>query len=231
MRGVVCCCFLAACTFSHGSLDQSPKDGAPDEDAPRTDARAIDAAIDGAPPLCGSSQPRLQATFESGPACPLDNVGGTATVVLAQGTLQISTNTNGQFSYCNEQNLGSWSGNGATIEVPSAMTGNNAWTSFQMLGPNVAMTVKNNAMVYSDNTGTTPYASVVYNATNMRWWRMRPDVTNTNVIAEYSANRISWTMLGTHAAGGTIRVQMIAGTDGVASPSGVSRYDNLVVCP
>ena len=231
------CLCLAACSFTHGSLQDGTKDGAPDDDAPRVpidaarDAGPSDAALDGPPPLCGSSTPRINETFGALPACPLGVTGGNATLGLASGTLQISTNTNSENSYCNEQNLGSWSGNGATIEVPSVMTGNNAWTSFQVLGPNFAITEKNNALIFSDNSGGTQYSTVTYNATNMRWWRLRPDATNTNVIAEYSANRVTWTMLGTHTGSGMIRVQMIAGTDGTASPSGNSRYDNLVVCP
>ncbi len=187
--------------------------------------------IDGPPPPCGASAPRISATFSAAPACPLGISGGNATLGLSQGTLQISTNTNGENAYCNEPNLQNWSGNGATIEVPAVMTGNNAWTSFQVLGPNFAMTHKNNFLVFSDNTGANAYAMVTYNATNMRWWRLRPDGSNTNVIAEYSADRLAWTMLGSHAGSGMIRVQMIAGTDGTAAPMGSSRYDNLVVCP
>jgi hypothetical protein len=228
VRAFVCCC-LAACSFSHGSLSADGATGSATSDAAR-DAPA-DGPPDAATTLCAGATPRISETFDTGPACPLDNVGGTATLVLAQGTLQISTNTNSQFSYCNEQNLGTWSGNGATIEVPSVMTGNNAWTSFQMLGPNFAMTVKNGFLVFSDNTGATQYSLVTYVAAAMHWWRMRPDAGNTNIIAEYSADRVTWTLLGAHAGGGTIRVQMIAGTDGVASPSGASRFDNLVVCP
>ena len=207
-------------------------DGAGPDDASSEAPGATDGAIDGpAAALCGASGPRINEKFAAAPACPLSVSGGNATLVLSAGTLQISTNTNGQNAYCNEQDLAAWSGNGATVEVPAVMTGNNAWTSFQVLGPNVAITHKNDVLVYSDNTGGTQYAMAAYNATTMRWWRLRPDAGNTNVIAEYSADRMTWTMLGSHAASGSIRVQMIAGTDGTASPSGASRYDNLVVCP
>ena len=227
---------MAACQFAPGSPQQTgTKDAAPNDDAPRAidaannDAANTDAAIDGPPPLCGTSTPRISETFAAAPACALGVSGGAATLVLAQGTLQISTNTNGENAYCTEQNLGSWSGNGATIEIPAVMTGNNAWTSFQVLGPNFAITEKNNVLVFSDNTGGTQYAMAAYNATNMHWWRLRPEAGN--VIAEYSPDRLTWTMLGSHAGSGLIRVQMIAGTDGTASPAGASRYDNLVVCP
>ena len=223
----VLCSSLAACSFSTG-LQEMAKDGAPNDDVPRATDAAIDAA--GSAP-CGTSTPRILEAFDAAPAGPLGVSGGSATLVLAQATLQISTTTNGQNAYCNEQDLASWSGNGATIEIPAVMTGNNAWTSFQVLGPNMAITEKNNVLVFSDNTGATPYAMVAYNATTMRWWRLRPDAGNTNVIAEYSPDRLTWTMLGSRAGGGTIRVQMIAGTDGTASPAGASRYDNLVVCP
>lgn len=225
----VICSVLGGCSFSTNV--QETTDGASNDangDAPGTSDGAIDSP---AATLCGASAPRIVETFDAAPACPLNVSGGSATLVLASGTLQISTDSNGENAYCNEQELAAWSGNGATVEIPAVMTGNNAWTSFQVLGPNVAITQKNNVLVYSDNTGGTQYAMVAYNAANMRWWRLRPDAGNTNVIAEYSADRMTWTMLGSHAAGGSIRVQMIAGTDGTASPAGASRYDNLVVCP
>lgn len=234
---VVCFC-LVGCNFSHGALHGGTSDGATgdddasvvDTDAPRDAARDA-TPLDGPTPLCGGATPRINATFETAPACPLDNIGGTATLGLAQGTLQISTNTNNELAYCNEQNLGTWSGNGATVEVTSVMTGNNAWTSFQVLVINMAMTEKNGFLVFGDNTGANVYGTVAYTAALMRWWRIRPDSTGTNVIAEYSANRVVWTTLGSHAGGGMIRAQLVAGTDPTASPSGNSRYDNLVVCP
>jgi hypothetical protein len=220
---------MAACQFQRGDAEGKAGDAARFFDA-AADAPA-DVALDAPPPLCAGSAPRLDETFDAPPVCPLGTSGGNAMMALVQGTLQISTATNGQNSFCNEPNPASWSGNGVTVEVPSVMTGNNAWTSFQVLGVNMAITEKNNFLLFTDNGGGQMYSMVAFDATTMRWWRLRPDAGNTNVIAEYSPDRITWTMLGTHTGGGMIRVQLIAGTDGTASPAGASQYDNLVACP
>ena len=81
---------------------------------------------------------------------------------------------------------------------------------------------------YAD--ASTLYTSLPYVAADMVWWRLRP-VAN-GVIAEYSADTVTWQLLGirTMTVPTTVTVEVIAGVGDNSTFSGTGRFERLIVC-
>jgi hypothetical protein len=75
-------------------------------------------------------------------------------------------------------------------------------------------------------------ASAPYDATAMRWWRLRPDRTAATV-AEYAADGSHWTRLGSldEPPPAQITIELSAGVDAPEAAPPTARIAHLGVCP
>jgi len=76
-------------------------------------------------------------------------------------------------------------------------------------------------------------ASAPYDATAMRWWRLRPDRVAGATIAEYAADGRNWTQLGVLDVPPepAITFELSGGTDAPDPSPATARIAQLGVCP
>lgn len=71
--------------------------------------------------------------------------------------------------------------------------------------------------------------SAPYDAARMRWWRMRPAPDGRGTIAEYGADGIAWTVLGTSDVTPPTEIDLAIEAD--AGSGGTAELESLGVCP
>jgi hypothetical protein len=220
---------LTACNFSHGHLQA---DGA-------ADATGSDAAMHDVTPLpdapsCTSDTTSIQDDFTT--STPCSSWGGSsanlATIMQGGGMFSISPSVAvaGTHGGCAENGSMQFGPHGLFIEVTSVVTGQTAYTNLNAYaapsGLNSTLVAKGGVLSLLGSS-----AQIPYDPTAMRWWRLRP--TASGVIGEYSADALSWTMLGVVPGQppAMIRLDFGAGTDNPEPTPGTAVFHNLDICP
>jgi hypothetical protein len=87
----------------------------------------------------------------------------------------------------------------------------------------------NGLLAYDDTSGVT--ASVPYNPTAHRWWRLRP--VSTGTIAEVSPNGMVWTTFAQSGLmlGSATTIEMSVQTDDTDATPGTAVIQGIDVCP
>jgi hypothetical protein len=242
-RAVLVACAVASggCDYvfrvDHISLrDDAPSpdfDGPIDTDDPLDDGPM--ALID-APTACAT--PIFYEPFTAATACP--NFGipymTNADMIQANGVLSIRPkNVAGPepVGGCNTfVDTFAW-GSGLTAIVNASVAGNGSYTNLLARGANAQIQVSNgNLHFQTQNTGGDIGASIPYNPSLMRWWRMTA-VVGSVIRAEYSDNGTTWHKLGGDYnvnAPATIGIEITAGTIAIGDV-GTTIFDEVSICP
>jgi hypothetical protein len=178
---------LAGCDGVLGLIDiKPPPDAVPDS--------TIDASPD-APP-CVS--PAIVDPFNPGPACTgwgnSFSIGGS---VSADGALELTLGANAlSYSGCQSNNPTPFGVDGVFAEVASTPIAAHEITLLTIYWPDTTYTsiAQQNGML-SVLRVQTRLTTQPFDATAMRWWRLRP-VDATHVAAEYSKEGMFWHPLG-----------------------------------
>jgi hypothetical protein len=205
-----------------------------------TDATSRDTAPPDAFALCAQSF--LDDSFDNGVPCDtwgMVNTAAGGSVTESNGSLvvQPAANMVGSRGGCYPNGLFPFGPEGAIAEVSHAMGGSDAEFTLLSSGSlHLAVAVANNQIVFQNDVGTVQFGTaVVYVASSMRFWRIRPMGTGA-VVGEYSANGRDWNELGqvTMAVPATASFGFLAGLNNnrpaQAAPD-KAVYERFVVCP
>jgi hypothetical protein len=226
-RGM-CLLALAACRFSHGHL---PADGA--SDATGSDGSGSDAVLPDAA-MCATDAMSIQDGFTT--STPCSPWGGSsaslATIMQGGGMFSVSPTVDVASTHggCAESGSMKFGPHGLFIEVTSVVAGQTAYTNLNAYaapsGLSSTLVAKGGVLYLLGSS-----AQITYDATAMRWWRLRP--TSSGVVGEYSADAQSWTMLGLVPGQppDMIRLDFGAGTDNPEPTPGTAVFRNLDTCP
>jgi hypothetical protein len=233
MRGLFLLC-CAACGYDHGVVagdgalggDDATMDGAIDD-------ATMDGAIDGPPmmTLCGTATPLLDEEFDGTSPCTgwATTSANNTSMTNMNGRLRIAPSGNNANGQCNGSQAYAWGAGGVIVEVPSVLTGNDNYTLLRLNGVDRTIVAANGMLYFVTNNGATRFAMTAYSATAMRWWRARP--TTNAVVAEVSADGLTWTLV--HSQATTIQNVTVAIMGGTQNngPNGMAEFGRLVVCP
>jgi len=92
----------------------------------------------------------------------------------------------------------------------------------------------NTLYLESRRLGVTTSVSIAYNATTMRFWRLRHDAGTDSIVFETSPDRIVWTQrqsVARQIAITAVRIELIAGTGEAIAAPGSALFDNLELGP
>lgn len=123
---------------------------------------------------------------------------------------------------------------GIFVEVAQTLAGATSYTNLNAYNADAGISgrlvVKDGSFALIDGANT-PIVSATYNATAMRWWRLRPDAAG--VIADVSPDGTTWTRFGLApgAPPAAIVIDLGAGTDVAESNPGMAEFRNLDICP
>jgi hypothetical protein len=187
----------------------------------------------GAAPLCGTPEIVDSLDQVRAPCAPWGAAFGDAAVDIADGALVVSPRSDGQNGGgCLALSSVAFVDGGIFLEVPAVLPARRGTTELTVesgVGPSIAV---HDGMIELA-TSASSVATRPYDATAMRWWRLRPDHTTRHTVGEYAADGSHWTQLGIVEAAAPTRITIQFGVDvAAADPSpGTARFHNLDVCP
>ena len=197
-----------------------------------TDTPLVDAGSDAIPsfPLC--SDRRIDNTFPSTSPCSgLANAfSQNTTMVQGNGMLLITPTGQGDGG-CSTGAVPFTAG-GVIAKVTSTVMGQSAFTGLNAIGANnPAIAVNQNRLKFQAADASSLYTSMPYVAADMVWWRLRPS-TSGEVIAEYSADAVTWHLLGVRAmtVPTSVTVEVLAGVADASTFNGTATFERLIVC-
>src|SRR5882724_1481000 len=158
--------------------------------------------------------------FTSTPPCGTwgsSSVSSGVTMKIANGMLTITTVPagNGAVGGCSSSGTTPFTRDGVFVHVPQVSSEMNVVAVLSLssgTAETVGMTETGGTLSFA--TQTMRAAQVPYTASAMQWWRIRPD--NNGIVADFSPDGLTWTMLGTAyiAAPADVHVGLIGGTQG-----------------
>jgi len=141
-------------------------------------------------------------SFDSGTACApwARAVESMATVTLEGGELIVQPNSGAiAAGMCQAFLSTALADDGVSLEVtriPSAASG---YTMLTVLAEDrthvTAELITRDGMLGLQVPGSPPVMSMPYDATRMRWWRLRPDPDGAGMLGEFSSDGTSWQSL------------------------------------
>ena len=164
------------------------------------DTAPPDVMVDARPPPCA---PSLDITFDNTDVCaPWGDVIANHTVVTQGGgklTVQPSIQAEA-FGGCSAKGITPLTPDGIIVEVEKVLgtgytvlnLGNGTDLQIMAAGDRLRMSSTDGMMIWSD------MPEPLYSPSAMRWWRLRR-YSPSDVIAEYSADAMTWKRLGVHA--------------------------------
>ena len=231
LRGALLLCALAGCDIVFRVDHISPTEG--------TDALR-DTAIPDAFALCAQSF--LDDSFDNDLPCDpwgTVNTAAGASVTESNGSIvvQPAANMVGSRGGCYPSGMFPFGAGGVAAEISHPIMGTDSeFTLLSSGSMHLAVGVANGQIVFQNDVGTVQYGSaIIYVASAMRWWRIRPMGAST-VVGEYSANALDWNELGrvTMTVPATASFGFLAGLNNnrpaQAAPD-KAVYDRFVVCP
>jgi hypothetical protein len=150
----------------------------------------------------------------------------------SNGYLQVSPNASSPTARggCFNQNL-SFGPGGAQVEVSAVVGSPSGVTAFDLTsvsGADFAMRVSGGML--RAFTDAAQNAAVVYNASTMRWWRIRP--LGAGVVFEVSSDAMAWATIGTSTAAPSASVTIDISGAATSEPNpGFARFEGVNVCP
>lgn len=173
--------------------------------------------------------------------CSFDGVGpcscwGTPSAINAGmsetgGALSITPNANtaGAQGSCTRNNV-AFGPEGVFVEISQVVSGAQGLTALQVgSSPDVfEIDIQNGQVTVTDGSNM---STTTYNATSMRWLRIRPMSSST--VFERSADGMTWTTFYTsgRVASAMYNVRIIGGTIGGQAAPGAARFEGINVCP
>ena len=230
LRAALLVCALSGCDLVFRVDHISPGE---------TDAPMADISLD-AFAVC--AQPLLDDDFDNGVPCdPWGTInsaaGGSVTEVGGAIVVQPAANMVGSRGGCYPNGLVPFGAGGAIAEISHVIGGSDAEFTLLSSGSlHLAIGVANNQIVFQNDIGTVQYGQpILYLASAMRWWRIRPMGAST-VVGEYSANGHDWNPLGevTTPVPATASFGFLAGLNNNRPAQAVpdkAVYERFVVCP
>ena len=220
--------------FADGAAAQAGQcvGGGDDVDAAAIDARtdaAIDASIDA--PSLPCDDPGNGSTFPNGGPCE-----GWGTPFSTGVTVQ---NMGGRLVLTATANLAGISGGcshpavpfaapGVLAEVDRVLVGTTSRTRLELEGTGLWIGVVGGMI--EARAGALTLASVPYNETTMRWWRLRP--VAGAVWYETAPDGHAWTRLAMSSpAPASAPLRLVAETNAAEPTPGFARFDSINVCP
>lgn len=130
--------------------------------------------------------------FESSAPClPWGEAYGSAGVEILGGEMRISPGANTiSDGGCRNGAQQSITAGGMLVEVSAVATGPGSYTVMRTAFGGVEMGVSNGKLRLFDNPNITE--EITYVPSEMRWWRLRLDVGQESLVADYSADGESW---------------------------------------
>jgi hypothetical protein len=162
----------------------------------------------------------------------------TGNSVETGGRMQIQSTTAASYRGMESKTTGSLIGSYVQVEVPHVLTGlTSASTDLQLAidGDHTITMYESGGQLYAEhqlNGNWVTVASIPYNATNHRWWRIRE--ASGTIYYEYSANGITWSQLASAANPFTLTalfVMLFIGTNAANASTDTAIFDNLNTFP
>jgi hypothetical protein len=183
----------------------------------------------------------IDDSFDDGNACspwgiPYENAGGTLLEGVTGLTI-VPANAGTSGGGCITSQPVPFRGGGIAVEVSSVLSGRDSeYTQLQLFGEvRASIGTLNEELVVFDQVASTTVSAVPYDPISMRWWKIRPETSSNELVAETSPDGVTWMPAGKIARMPIPEVtdlNLIAGLGEMQT-----EYDNpaifrrLVVCP
>ena len=193
----------------------------------------VDPTDGGAPPCAVF----MDIKFDDPTPCePWGMRDGNATMTQGPDRLTIQPILQASYGVCSLNAAVPFTSDGIMVEVEQVLDSGMGDYTVLGVGTEIDLQIMAAAgqLLFTNTVGTANYSDIpdlAYSPTAMRWWRMRRR-SATEVIAEYSMDRATWTRLGVHAdAHASAYPYVIAGYE-TARPTGTSKavYRRLIMC-